>query len=455
MTNNKSLDMTSGKAVPLVMKLSFPLMVGNLFQQLYSLIDAAIVGKLVSIPALAAIGSTSWVQWLILGICRDFGNTFSIIASKRVGAKNDDEFRLTFANSLMSGFVVMLLLMLISLLFIDQILQALHVPFDVLKDAKTYLIIFISMTPFIILFNIFAAMLQAYGQSSAQSVIMVISNIINIILDLIFVLLFSWGVTGVGFATLISQIIAVILLYTRIKKHKKIKINKEDRRWSKAIMHEFRVLCVPMFWNTFIIATGGLIVQTQVNKQGSAFAAGISASNKLFSLVEAIIMSIQTGTTIYIGQNLGARLFKRIKKGVTKIVISTECLTLILAVLVFIFSPYLLPLMLNSESPDIFQEAFETGLQAIRILSGGMLIMAPMYLYRGAIHTLGYAIFPLLAGVAQLIMRTFTVFALPPYLGKTAYYLPTIFAWAASLPIVYFSYRIYLKKIALGQVKTL
>ncbi len=453
MLQRKNIDMTKGNVIARVFTFSLPLLLANLFQQFYSLVDATIVGKYIGISALAAVGGSGWIQWLLLGLSRDLANAFSIIASKRIGAKSKDGYRDVVCFSFILGTVIAVLLTALPILFIDPILLALHIPLESYYDARIYLLIFTANTPFVLLFNIMSALLQAKGKSGAQSIAMICSTFSNIILDITFVIVFEWGVAGVAVATLLSQILANLIVARQFLRENILENTKGRWQFYSYLLAEVSNLSLPMFFNSMIIACGGLIVQTQVNRQGAAFAAGVSAGTKIFSLLEAIIMAIQVGTTIFIGQNIGAKQYQRIKRGVFQVVLVAESITVLLALFTFFLSPYVLPFMMKNSASNLFQEAFQTGLLQIRILSVSMLIMTPMYLYRGAIHTLGYAIYPFLAGCAQLIVRIMTVLFLPQYIGQIAFLFPTVGAWTVSLPIVFFSYRYYLHRMLDGTQK--
>jgi Na+-driven multidrug efflux pump len=213
-------------------------------------------------------------------------------------------------------------------------------------------------------------------------------------------------------------------------------IEKEDLRLQPELLKELFRLWLPMFFNSLIISFGGLFVEKHTNQIGSAFTAGISACMKLFSLLEAIIMAIQTGVSVYVGQNLGARRYRRIKTGLVEIVKLGFGLITAMILLVFATQQWILPLFLSAENPEAYQRAYEAASVNTHIILLSMLIMTPMYLHRVTIQTLGFPGYAAAAGVMQLIMRVATVLIGPSVIGEYAYFIQDGMAWLVSLPIV-------------------
>jgi len=445
--SSKNIDMTKGEPVRLVLTFSAPLVVGNLLQQVYSMVDAAIVGNFVGVNALAAVGCTSWVVWLLLAVCRDCATAFCIVASQRIGAKNYHVFKIVVANAMMISVIFTVLVTGILVLSIDSILLLMNVPENIMVDAKTYLFIYICATPFIVLYNTAGAMLRAAGNSRVSLYAMVSSTVINIGLDLLFVVVMNLGVWGAATATLIAQVIAAGIVLVGIWGHEPYHTLAEHRRFDSSTLREVFALCLPMFWSSMVIAAGGLYVQKSINSLGSGFTAGVAAGNKLFSLLEAIIMAIQAGTCIFVGQNLGAGMISRIRSGLRRVVLATVLLTCFLTAAVWLFCNPLVAAFLSKGEQVIYEIALITGCRYTKIITAGMLFMTPMYLYRATIQTLGHANYPMVAGVFQLIARIFTVVVLARYWGEYAYYVADILAWIVTLPIVVIPYVYYIKRL--------
>ena len=447
MAQRKSIDMTNGGVCGPILRFSVPLIAGNLFQQAYSLTDAAIVGRCVGVDALAAIGCTSWLQWLLFAVCRDTANSVCIAASKRVGAHDTEGDRKIVAHSIFLGGTLAGIVTAALLMFMGPILIFFNVPSNIYEDAHIYLTISVLSTPLIVAYDIAAALLQATGESRFTLRAMVSATFVNITLDLLFVAVFDLGVLGAALATAFAQILSALIVLRGVWGCEVFHIEHSHWKPDKHILKEVVSLWVPMFWNSVIIAVGGMAVQKQINSQGAAFSGGISTGVKIFNLIEAVIMAIQSGTCIFIGQNLGAKKIRRVSEGLRRITVVSELLTLGMILCVWLWGDRLLALLMWSQDPTTYETAFCTAWDSIRVTALGTLIMTPMYLHRGAIQTMGYAIYPMIAGCLQLVARTMTISFLPPLLGNLGYYLPDIAAWAVSLAVVYAAYHYHIRKM--------
>lgn len=439
-------DMTKGRAGKLIMSFSLPLIFGNLFQQLYAIADAVVVGRYVGVDALASVGCISWVCWLINAFLRDCANAVSIAASIRVGDRNEKEFRVIVANSAMLCVILGIPVMAALLWMTPVILRLLSVQPNIIHMTRQYLTVFILTIPIGLAHSITTSLLRAYGNSSVTFFSMTVSNITNIVLDLVFVLVFGWGVLGAAVATWIAQFLAMAVALAAAAKESAFHIGREDLHLEPALLRELGRLWAPMLFNSLVISMGGLFVEKHTNQIGSSFTAGIAACGKVFGMLEAVIMAVQTGVSVYVGQNLGARQFRRIRDGLLESVRIGFVLIIAMVLAVFAAQDQILPLFLSSQDPEAFQRAFQVASTDAHIIFTSMLIMTPMYLHRVTIQTLGFPEYATLAGVMQLIMRVLTIVIGPGILGEYAYFIPETMAWTVSLPIVAIPCYRYLKK---------
>ncbi|WP_367925717.1 MATE family efflux transporter [uncultured Ruthenibacterium sp.] len=448
MSQRGNIDMTSGGICGRILRFSAPLAAGNLFQQVYSLTDAAIVGRCVGVDALAAIGCTSWLQWLVFAVCRDGANALCIAASQRVGARDADGLRRITAHGTVLGGVLALCILAPILLFLNPILQFFNVPDNIYADAKIYLTVLAVSVPLIVIYDAAAALLQAAGDSRCTFYAMLCSTVTNISLDLLFVAVFRWGVLGAALATALAQLVSALIALVTLLRRDAFTMERRFWRPDREILRELVRLWLPMFWNSVIIAAGGMVVQKQINTRGAAFSGGISAGVKLFNLIEAVIMGIQSGTCIFIGQNLGARQIRRARTGLVRITGVAEILSAVMILCVWLWGDRLLSVLMWSQDPATAQQALKTAWDSIRVLSLGVLIMTPMYLHRGAVQTLGYTIYSMIAGCLQMVVRILTIRFAPPVLGDLGYYLPDVAAWAVSLVVVFAAYQYHIRKLS-------
>lgn len=451
--NKKFIDMTEGHPIRLAIRFALPLIFGNLFQQLYSLVDAAIVGRFVGVNAFAAIGSTNWIIWWLNTIPRDCSNAFCMAASIRIGNKNHEEFRRIIAHALLCASVLTVAVMVPLLMGIDSILRLLSVSETVYADAHAYLLIMVLCLPFAMAFQVIGALLRAAGNGSITFTAMTISTVLNIVLDVVFVLVLGWEVVGVGIATLISQAAAMAIALAAASRNALFRINRAHWNYSCALVAEVIKLWIPMVMNSLVITIGGMYVQKSVNAIGTHFTAGFEVGSKIFNLFESVIMALQTGICVFVGQNLGANLPSRIRSGTRRIVAFSLLITIIMVGLVWLFGHRIVCWFLSNEDPALFTAAYAVGLRYAQTLVSGMIVMTPMYLYRVSLQALGHPNYTIAAGLLQFIARMLTAGLLSNIFGAEALYLTEVMAWAISLPAVSIPFGVYVHRLCCNEQK--
>lgn len=443
----KNINMLKGNPIQLVMTFSVPLIFGNIFQQLYYITDAVIVGSFIGINALAAVNSCSWITWMLNAIARDFSNTLSILASYSVGEQDEDELKLIAGNAGTITLGLSLILTAGVLLNLDRLFVLFKVQRDIVQMTGDYFSIVMLGIPFVLIYNTAAALLRAEGNSRITFYAVSSSTVINVALDLLFIVGFQWGVKGGALATVIAQFVQMLIVLIPFLKSSMF--TTELRFWKPdvALLGQMVNLWMPMFVNSAVISIGGSFVSSRVNAIGPFFTAGISAGTKIFTLLESVIMAIQTGLSVFMGQNLGAEKAARVRRGVHQITGLALVLSLILNLLIQPVAPQLVKIFLSQENPELYLKTIHVAVSHTRVLTLGMFIMAPMYLYRIAIQTLGYPRYPMYAGFLQLAARVFSVTVLPAVIGEYAYYVATLMAWAVTLPVVVIPYYKYVNRI--------
>lgn len=432
----KRLDLTVGQPVAGILRFSWPLVLGNLFQQLYSIVDAVIIGQRCGVEALAAVSCTSWVCWMVNALCRDSGNTFGIMGSIRAGQHDEETFSRIVAQALLYGLLVAAAVTGLSLLALDGIVLALRIPENIVEAARVYLLIYLLCIPPMLAFSLASSLLRAIGDSAVTMTAMTASTAANIALDLLFVVGFGWGVTGAALATLLSVVLSAAIALFACMKSGLFRLSRVQLRPDWTLLREAMGLLLPMLFNSAIISVGGMVVLSRCNMMGSSFTAGRSAEGKVFGLLEAVIMALQTGVSVFVGQNLGAKRIERIVRGLHQSLAVIMGIFLLMAAGVLAFLDPILNLFLSRQDPASYAEAFRVGQQALRCNLVGMAVMTPMYIYRVTIQTLGHAQVAAVAGVGQMIIRILTITVGPSLIGIYAYYITDCMAWAISLPIV-------------------
>ena len=315
--SEKNIDMTKGNPLNLLIKFSLPLMAGNIFQQMYILVDTAIVGNGVGVEALASIGAADWLNWLALGTATGFTQGFSILIAQTFGAKDDLRLNRILKTSFVLALGLSLILTGIMFMGMKPVLSLLQTPTDVMNGAISYLTVIFGGITITMMYNLFAAILRSLGNSKTPLVAMVIGSITNIILDCLFVYGFHWGITGAAIATMIAQFLAALYCFKFIYALDVLHLNQAFYL-DKSLMTHLLKLGVPVALQNLIICIGGLVLQSIVNGYGVSFIAGYTASNKLYGLLEFAAISYGYAVATYVGQNLGAGQFERITLGMKK-----------------------------------------------------------------------------------------------------------------------------------------
>ena len=336
--HRQTRDLTEGRPLPLLVSFSLPLMVGNVFQQMYTVVDTAVVGKALGVGALAALGASDWLNWMMLGVIQGLTQGFGIMMAQDFGSRQMDRLRRTIGASAVLSAIGALVLLAVGQVAIAPILRLLQTPDAIQGDTVLYLRIMFGGVPVVMAYNLFAGMIRSLGDSKTPLYAMMVASCVNIGLDLLFVLVFHWGIAGAAAATLIAQVFAAGFCLWHLGKLPVLKMKREDFRldWSQA--GQLLQLGFPMAFQNAIISVGGMIVQSVVNGFGMIFIAGFTATNKLYGLLEAAAVSFGYAITTYTGQNLGARKFDRVKK-VTYIALALAFVMALLNCAVCVFAP--------------------------------------------------------------------------------------------------------------------
>lgn len=442
---NKNINMLEGNPVRLVMMFSTPLIFGNIFQQIYYITDAVVVGNFIGIDALAAVNSCSWITWLLNAIARDLSNTLCILASYSVGEKDQQKLKQIVGNACTITITLSIVLTVLAELHLDEIFRLFKVQNDIIQMTGDYFSVILLGIPLVLVYNVAAALLRAEGNSKITFYAVSVSTVINIVLDLLFIAGFDWGVKGGALATVIAQFAAMPIALIPLLKSTMFSLELSYWKPDRELLQQIVSLWLPMFVNSAVISIGGSFVSRNVNAIGPHFTAGISSGTKIFTLLESVIMAIQTGLSVFIGQNLGAERMGRVRRGQHQIVLLALGISVILNLIVQGLAPQLVNIFLSPDDP-LYAQTLHVAVTDVRVITLGMFVMVPMYLYRIAIQTLGRPKYPMHAGFLQLAARIFSVVVLPPFIGEYAYYIATILAWMVTLPVVVIPYYRYTRQ---------
>ena len=436
-------DMTRGSATRLILSTALPLMLGNMFQQLYTIVDASVVGRGIGLEALAALGSADWFIWLFFSIALGFAQGFSIPVAQAFGAKDYAELRRVAGNALFLGMLTSMAITVIALLVISPVLCLMGTPDEVMPMAAAYLRVLFSGIPVVMAYNLLAGMLRALGDSHSPLLAMMLSSIVNMLLDCVFVFGFGWGVESAAAATVIAQAASFVFCLLRLRKVGFMRLRREDCFPDRA--HGLRLirLGTPISAQNAVIAVGGMIVQTVVNAMGVAFIAGYTATNKLYGLLEIAAVSYGYAISTYAGQNLGARRMDRVREGIRAGLVSGTVTALGIAAAMLIFGRSILSLFIEESGADALGIAYEF----LTIMACCLPILYVLYVYRSALQGMGNTLMPMVSGIAEFVMRTGAAFILPGIIGYTGLFWAEVLAWTgADLILIPSYYRMYARQ---------
>ncbi len=354
MTKSNSKDMTQGSPMKLIISFFLPLMLGMLFQQFYSMMDTIIVGKFLGVNALAAVGSTGSVNFMVIGFCMGVCSGFAIPVAQRFGAKDYHYLRKFVANSVWLSALCAAVMTVVVCALCRNILQWMRTPSDIIQGAYDYIFVIFLGIPVIYLYNLLSGILRSLGDSKSPLMFLILSSLLNIGLDLAFILVFDMGVAGAAWATVISQgISGVLCLFYIKKKYDVLKLSKEEWRIDKSCMAKLCNMGIPMGLQYSITAIGSVILQTSVNTLGSTAVASMTAAGKVSMFFCCPFDAMGSTMSTYAGQNLGAGELKRITKGLLSCCMIGFVYSVLAFVTLFFFSPKIALLFLDAKEMAI------------------------------------------------------------------------------------------------------
>mgnify|MGYP001098860656 CR=1 FL=1 len=425
-------DLTTGSPMRLIIGFALPTLFGMLFQQLYNMVDAMIVGKLLGSAALAAVGSTGSVNFFVIGFCMGVCNGFAIPVAQRMGAGEPSKMRRYVANAAWLSVLFAVVLTVATGLLCRQILTVMLTPADIFANAYAYIFVIFMGIPATFLYNLLAGVIRSLGDSKTPVYFLALSSVLNILLDFALILGFQAGVAGAAIATVASQGVSGIacLLYMR-KRYPILRMTKEERRLD---LHSCGVLCamgIPMGLQYSITAIGSIVLQSSVNALGSLYVAAVAAGGKVYQLLACPFDAMGATMATYCGQNVGACRLDRLSRGIRSCALLGLGYSVIAFCAMLRFAPQCALLFLDSRELDA---ALLTQLAAryILIQSAFFFPLSLVNIVRFSIQGMGFSPFAILAGVLEMAARTGVGMLLVPAFGYTAACFASPAAWVCA-----------------------
>ena len=426
MSRSKEMDLTVGNPFRSLLKFAIPVILGNLFQLFYTLADSVIVGKTLGANSLAAVGSTSIIIYFVFCFINGFTGGFGICLGQRCGAKDEKGMRKSVAVSTILSIVFTVVLTLICCLFAHEILYLMQIPVDISGEAYDYMFVVLLGTGATVFYNMISNMLRALGDSKAPLSFLVFSSILNIFLDLFFILVFHMGVAGAAWATILSQFLSALLsLLVGLKNFQVLHLHREDFRDLNASIRLHLKTGFPMGFQMSVMCIGQLAMQAVVNSLGTAAVAGYTAASKADQLSVLVNNAMMTAISNYVAQNFGAGKTERIRMGVRACLIQTEAFNILMCAGILLLRHPIVRMFLSAPTPEIYyySDVYLT------IVAPFYLLLGLLAVYRTSIQSMQNGRAPFLACMIELVMRLAATVWLSSFIGYTAVCIASPLAW--------------------------
>lgn len=426
MAKDSTKDMTIGSPMKLILGFSLPLLFGFLFQQFYSVVDTVIVGQFLGMNALAGVGATGSINFMIVGFCMGVCSGFAIPVAHKFGAKDYSGMRQVIANCVWLSLLFSAVMTVIVVFLCRNILIWMKTPEDIIEYSYSYIVIIFIGIPASYLYNMLSGIIRSMGDSKTPLLFLMLSSFLNIGLDLLCILGFQMGVSGAAVATVVSQLISGILcLFYMMKKFEILHIKKEE--WKMNLTH-MRTLCsmgIPMGLQYSITAIGSVILQTSVNTLGSLAVASVTAGGKVNMFFCCPFDAMGSTMATYGGQNVGARKLDRLGVGLKNCIYLGIGWSVIAFIILFFFGGNLASLFVNSADPQMLSNAR----LFLIICSAFYFPLALVNIIRFMIQGVGFSTFAILAGVFEMVARTLAGLFLVPHFGFVGACFASPLAW--------------------------
>lgn len=434
-------NMTQGAPMRLILFFALPLMAGNVFQQLYTVVDTAVVGKFIGIDALSALGAAEWTIWLYYGAVQGIAQGFSILMAQYFGAKDQDQLNRAIGASLSLSLVSVAAFLVLSQLTAAPLLHLLNTPAAIFSDALLYLRMMLGGLPIVMFYNLLSAILRAMGDSKTPLYAMIAASLINVGLDLLFVVVFRWGIAGAAAATLIAQLASILYCAVVLKKIPQVKFSRRTFLPSGGMTRSLFRLGIPISFQNIIIAIGGMVVQFVINGYGINFIAGFTAANRLYGILEVAAISFGHAVTSYVGQNHGAKRLDRIRTGMRAALGLALLTAAVIGTLMMVLGRHILGLFVVKDASNA-GAVLDIAYQYLFIMALFLPVLYILHIYRSALMGLGNTVVPMASGIAELVMRLGVALLLPLLIGQIGIFFAEVAAWAAAaILLVLFYYR--------------
>ena len=426
----RAKDMTVGSPMKLILFFSIPLLIGNIFQQLYNMVDTIIVGRCIDEKALAAVGLTGPMSFLVIGFVMGLSSGFAVLVAQRFGAKDEEGMRHCVGIMIILAAVVTAVVTLLAIIFTRPLLRAINTLPELFEQSYQYIVTIFAGIFTTVLYNILACILRALGDSRTPLYFLMVSSVLNIGLDFLFIVNFGLGVMGAALATVLSQAVSGVCCFLYIaKKYPVLRLSKKDFRWDFKIAAKHMGIGLPMAFQFSITAIGVIVLQG-----APAGTFGVTMAN-------------------FSGQNLGAGRVDRVRKGVRQASFLTLCFSVLGMIVLLTCGEALTGLFIKEDAVAV-DEIISASMHYLRICAAFFPFLFMIFIYRNALQGIGHSFMPLMGGVMELVVRCAAALILPGLLGFTGVCLAGPLAWLSAAVLLCISYFVIIRRVEKEYGKT-
>ena len=438
----KDTDLTTGSPFKLIFSFAASMMIGNIFQQLYTVVDSIIIGKKIGPIGLAAIGGTDWLIFLVNGFLIGLIQGFSVLLGNKYGEKNEKAFKHYYKKARLICIVIAISLVLILTAGSGLLLKIIGTKAEAFEYAKTYVEIIFLGIPFLVFYQFFAATLRSRGNSHIPLVAMTVSSLCNIVFDYLFICVIHLGIAGAALGTILSECVVMVVCGYYLYKNRNTDLNesadengdvkREDNASKEKAIEDgtckkLLTVGLPMALQSVITAIGGLIVISNVNRYDIDFLTGYTIAGKIYALLEIAASSYGMAVVAYVSQNFGAKKYVRIRQGVRVSLLLGVATALICSFIMIFFGEKSMHLFVDAE--NISGRVFEYGKEYLLILGLFYPLLYILYIVRAFLQGIGNTVVPMISSAGQLIMRVFCAVVVTRLIGCSGIYFGEIGAW--------------------------
>ena len=426
-------DLTTGSEGRVLLRFALPVIGGNLFQLFYTLADTVIVGRTIGADALAAVGATSSIVYLILCFIQGLTSGFGIRLGQLFGAKNETGMRRSVAASTLLSILFTVLLTAVSCALAHPILSLLNTPEDIYDMAFSYLFVIFLGTGATVFYNLISNLLRALGDSRTPLIFLIFSALLNIVLDVVFIVPLHMGVAGAAWATVLSQLLsAVLCTIFALKRFPVLHVGRDAWKGAPSLMGDHLKIGFPMGFQMSVMCIGQLAMQAAVNEIGTAAIAGYTAATKVDQLSVLVDNAFGVAISNFVAQNFGAGLYPRIRKGVNACLIQLEVCNLAMGALLLACQRFVVPLFVDHPTAEImgYAQSYLTVVIPFYLLLGLLMV------YRTSLQSIGVGWAPFAACIIELIMRILCAMGLSRRFGYPGICFATPLAWIGAVALL-------------------